>query len=111
MAFITSMIAAVKVDRMNEYRLHKPGDVLRLDDDLPYANSGLYVLLSVGDVCVLRMFGFAKLHCLYSSERHRRPDHRRSGVMENRKPNFSLCAGISVLHNEVTCWLLQITLA
>jgi hypothetical protein len=33
---------------MEPYRMHRPGDILQLRDDLPEVSTGFYVLLSCG---------------------------------------------------------------
>ncbi len=41
---------------MSEYRVHQPGDLLRLYEDVAGCPAGDYVLMSVGDtVCVSRV--------------------------------------------------------
>jgi hypothetical protein len=50
--------------------MHRPGDVLRLDVDLQDACAGLYVLLSVGDLCCLASIGEDSGGRLAATSRH-----------------------------------------
>jgi hypothetical protein len=40
-----------------EYRVHQPGDITQLRDDLPEVYAGFYVLLSCGDRGTLEVLG------------------------------------------------------
>jgi len=47
----------IPITTVATYRTKQPGDILRLPQDLRHIPAGGYVLLSIGDVCILALVG------------------------------------------------------